>query len=231
MSMTPLAADRALVIWGASAIISDLLDAALALKLPCRAVVIDAEPVTGAREVSLQTRLEAYAALSGTHPICMPIADFVPTADDWHCLGPTTPAREGLLQRIRAMHPSLAFPALVHPRAFVSPLASLAEGVFVGAQSTLAAGVRLDRFVFINRAVTVGHDTRVGAFSRLQPGANTGGLCEIGCRVTIGLGANVLERLQIGDDAVIAAGAVVLKDVPPAVMMAGVPAQIKKQLQ
>ncbi len=47
----------------------------------------------------------------------------------------------------------------------------------------------------------------------------------IGDRVWIGMGANILPGVTIGDNAVIAAGAVVVKDVAPNTVVAGVPAQ------
>jgi acetyltransferase-like isoleucine patch superfamily enzyme len=47
----------------------------------------------------------------------------------------------------------------------------------------------------------------------------------IGRNVWIGAGATVLQGVTIGDDAVVAAGAVVTGDVPPAVLVAGVPAR------
>ena len=52
----------------------------------------------------------------------------------------------------------------------------------------------------------------------------------IGNNVWIASNAVILPNVTIGDNAVIAAGAVVTKDVPPNVMVAGVPAKIVKEL-
>ena len=57
-----------------------------------------------------------------------------------------------------------------------------------------------------------------------------GGLSRIGRGVTVGIGATLRERLVIGDNAYIGAGAAVLDDVPANVLVAGVPATIKKSL-
>lgn len=51
---------------------------------------------------------------------------------------------------------------------------------------------------------------------------------KIGNHVWIGFGAIILKGVTIGDGAVIAAGSVVVKDVPPNSLVAGVPTQIKK---
>jgi serine O-acetyltransferase len=49
----------------------------------------------------------------------------------------------------------------------------------------------------------------------------------IGKRVNIGAGAVIMGRVVIGDDAAIGANAVVMTDVPPAALAAGVPAKVK----
>ena len=228
MNTPSISAGQQLVIFGLSNILSDLLDAALARGLPVKAVVVDQAEATGERDLNVQSRLDAYAQVA-PRPQLLALADFLPSSDECYLLGPTTPQREQLVDRLVARF-GLDFCTLVHPSAYVSPLASLSPGVFVGANSVVAAGAKLAEHVFVNRGVTVGHDTQVGAYSRLQPGANLGGLTVLGRGVTVGLGATVLERLRLGEGAFVGAGAVVLEDVPPQVLVVGIPAKFKKQL-
>lgn len=54
------------------------------------------------------------------------------------------------------------------------------------------------------------------------------GICTIGNDVWIGAGANIVSGVTVGDGAVIAAGAVVVKDVEPYAIVAGVPAKTIK---
>ncbi|MFI3158195.1 MAG: hypothetical protein QX199_18780 [Methylococcaceae bacterium] len=217
-----------LVIFGASNIVSDLFDAALACGLIPTKVVLNQPEVCGERDIPLALRVQALACLCPP-PRIQPLAEFEPADDELYVLGPTTPAREALAVLLE-MRFGLRFHTLVHPSAYISPLAKLSTGVFVGANSVIAPGVHLEPHVFINRGVTVGHDNQVGAFTRIQPGANLGGLSYIGRGVTIGLGATLIERLRIGDGAVIGGGAVVLKDVPERVLAVGVPAKVRKHL-
>ena len=181
-----------------------------------------------ARDGLKAPRLADLAAL-GHHPVIQSMDEFRPEPSERYILGPTTPRRAALAQEIHARF-GLTCTTLVHPSAYVSPLADLGPGVFVGANSVIAPGVRLAEQVFVNRGVTIGHDTHIGAFSRVQPGSNLGGLSRIGRGVTVGLGATVLERLVIGDNAFVGAGAVVIDDVPPDVLVVGTPARVKKSL-
>jgi sugar O-acyltransferase (sialic acid O-acetyltransferase NeuD family) len=219
---------KQLVIFGVSNILSELFDCALANGLTIAKIVLHHPEQVGERDVSLADRLASLSRFC-TPPQVLQWDEFVPQADEVYMLGPTTPSRAAIAQELQQRH-SLRFHTLVHPRAYVSPLASLGEGVFVGVNSSIAADAQLAPHVFINRGVSVGHDTKIGEFSRLQPGCNVGGLTRIGQGVTIGIGATVLERLVIGDGALVAAGAVVLSDVAPHVLVAGVPAKVKKSL-
>ncbi len=217
-----------LVIFGVSNILSDLFDCALANGLALGKVVIDLPEECGERDISLTERL---AALEGT---CVPPAvehldDFKPAPGELYLLGPTTPTRAALADTLKERF-GLHFHTLIHPSAYVSPLATLAEGVFVGANSVIGPGARLAEHVFVNRGVTIGHDTHIGAFSRIQPGSNLGGLSRIGRGVTVAIGATLIERLVVGDNAFIGAGAVATADVPANVLVVGIPARFKKSL-
>jgi sugar O-acyltransferase (sialic acid O-acetyltransferase NeuD family) len=217
-----------LVIFGASNIASDLFDCALALGLPIAQVVMHLPEPEDARSVPLARRLAALAA-HGMHPALVELDAFRPQPGQQYLLGPTTPSRAALARLLEERF-GLGFCTLVHPRAYVSPLASLAPGVFVGANSTVGPGAQLAEHVFVNRGVTIGHDTRIAPFARIQPGANVGGLSEIGEGVTVGIGATLIERLVIGAGAFVGAGAVVTADVAPRVLVVGVPAKFKKAL-
>lgn len=219
---------KQLVIFGSSNILSDIFDCALANNLPVSKIVLHLPEQPGERDIDLQQRIQSWGAL-GKVPEIIELEAFEPADDELYLLGPTTPTRteleRAILQRFK-----LEFHTLIHPRAFVSPLAKLAPGVFVGANSVIGPGAALGRHVFVNRGVTIGHDTHIGAFSRIQPGSNVGGLSRIGQGVTIAIGATLIERLHIGDHAFIGAGAVAITDINAGALMVGVPAKFKKSV-
>jgi sugar O-acyltransferase (sialic acid O-acetyltransferase NeuD family) len=221
-------APRRLVIFGASNIISDLFDCALANGLLPAKVVLHLPESTGERDIPLAVRIAALQGLCDP-PQVQPLDDFQPGAGELYLLGPTTPTRANLAAELERRF-GLRYHALVHPTAYVSPLAQLGQGVFVGANSVIGPGARLGDHVFVNRGVTIGHDTHIGSFSRIQPGANLGGLSRIGRGVTVAIGATLLERLVIGDGAFVGAGAVATEDVAEGVLVLGIPAKFKKAL-
>lgn len=219
---------RRLVIFGASNIVSDLFDCALANGLIPAKVVLHLPESSGAGDIPLAARIVALSELCDA-PEVQTLEDFRPGDGELYLLGPTTPTRARLAEEIDRRF-ELRYHTLVHPTAYVSPLAQLGQGVFVGAKSVIASGACLGDHVFVNRGVTVGHDTHIGSFSRIQPGANVGGLSRIGSSVTIAIGATLLERLVVGNGATVGAGAVAIDDVPDGALVLGVPAKFKKTL-
>lgn len=108
---------------------------------------------------------------------------------------------------------------------------------------------RIGRNVFINQNCTfydlggieIGDDTMIGpnvslitSGHPLPPAQRREGVTAspivIGRNVWIAAGVTIIGGVSVGDGAVIAAGAVVTKDVPPATLAAGNPAQLIRQL-
>lgn len=119
----------------------------------------------------------------------------------------------------------------------------IAKNAQVSASSNLGEGLNIMSFVFIgpdskigtgsliNAHASIHHDVVIGDFVEVSPGAKILGNCTIGAFSTIGTNATILPKVKIGKNVVVAAGTVVTSDVPDNCMVAGVPAQIKKQLK
>jgi acetyltransferase-like isoleucine patch superfamily enzyme len=106
----------------------------------------------------------------------------------------------------------------------------LGERVFINQNCTFLdlGGIRLaDRVMVAPKAtfITVGHPVDPEARRRWITVAPI----EVEENVWIGAGATILPGVRIGRDAVIAAGAVVADDVPPATLVAGPKATVKRE--
>ena len=109
--------------------------------------------------------------------------------------------------------------------------------------------LRVGANVFVNHGCTfndmggieIGEDTMIGPNVNLLTSGHPTAVADrrvgitiapiqIGANVWIGAGATVLGGVMVGDGAVVAAGAVVSRDVPPATLVAGVPARAIRTL-
>ena len=85
--------------------------------------------------------------------------------------------------------------------------------------TVIGRGTKIDDGAYIAHNVRIGHDCLIMAHAVLC------GSCQIGDQVEISPGAVIRDHRRIGDHARIGLGAVVVKDVPPRSLVAGVPAR------
>ena len=100
----------------------------------------------------------------------------------------------------------------------INPAAQIGRGIFIDHGHALVIG----ETAVVGDNVSILHSVTLGG-----TGKETGDRHpKIGDGVMIGAGAKVLGNIQVGNCSQIAAGSVVLKDVPPRMTVAGVPARI-----
>jgi sugar O-acyltransferase (sialic acid O-acetyltransferase NeuD family) len=119
----------------------------------------------------------------------------------------------------------LARPALVHPRAVVSPSCEIGAGSVVFAGAVLGHAVRVGVDAVLYSGVIAEHECLIGDHAYLSPGVVLSGQVTVEAGAFLGAGAVVLPGLRIGASAVVAAGAVVIADVPAGQTVMGVPAR------
>jgi len=135
--------------------------------------------------------------------------------------------RINFIRQVEAM--GFRFATVIHPTARVSRRSTIEEGCIISSGVQIANNARIGRHSLINRGALVGHDIVTGECIFVGPGANIASACKIESQSYIAMGSIVVERMTVGEGSVIAAGAVVHRDVPPHVMVAGVPAVVIKE--
>jgi acetyltransferase EpsM len=156
------------------------------------------------------------------------IDDIIQFCDDHFaicCLA--TNKRSGFIEQAAAL--GFRFATLVHPTSWVSPRTRLADGVSIDVNVTIAGFSEIGAHVRVGRGATIGHHTRIGEFSTVHPGVDIAGNCVLEPGVTVGIGATIVDGCRVGQQSFVAAGAVVVSDVPPNVLVGGVPARVLRQ--
>lgn len=138
-------------------------------------------------------------------------------------------ARERVFQETRAVLPDALFPPIIHPTAFVSPLAKLGAGSVVLAMASVGPNSTLGEGALINTGASLDHDSLLDSFASLAPGVRTGGRVSIGIRTHLGLHASVLQGVHIGEDSVIGAHSFANTDVAAFSVAWGVPLRVIRQ--
>lgn len=113
----------------------------------------------------------------------------------------------------------------VHPRAVVSPSATLGEGAIVMALAVVNPDARVGQGAIVNTAAIVEHDCVVGDFAHVSPNGVMGGGCTVAAFAQLGIGATMLPGTTIGEGALVGAGAVVVRDIAAGAVARGVPAR------
>ena len=114
---------------------------------------------------------------------------------------------------------------VVHPSAWVSPTACLADGVYVAAMAAVQDEAKIGTGSIVNTGAVVSHGCQIGRFSHIAPNATLCGDVSVGSAGFVGAGAVVREGIHLMDYTVIGCGAAVVLDTMfPNVPHVGVPA-------
>lgn len=140
----------------------------------------------------------------------------------------TVEVNKRLVQLFR--HAGFSFFNAIHPSIKTERQAFIGQGVTICEGTVFTCNISVGNHAIINIGCTISHDCVIGDHVNISPGCHLAGNVHLENDVFVGTGATFIPKVKVGKGSIVAAGACVITDVPPASLVAGVPAIVKKQL-
>lgn len=116
-------------------------------------------------------------------------------------------------QCIKVIHAAgLPLVSVVHPRACVSPAATIGAGTAIMALAMVGVDAAIGEGAIVNANATVDHDASLGNFAHLGVGVQLAGGVNIGARTWLQAGCSAGYLVVVGDGVVCAPGTVLRAD-------------------
>lgn len=171
----------------------------------------------------LDDNLESMAGVKCDQAVIGTIKDYVPKPTDHFVMGVSDPALKEKLAKVMKAK-GVRFETLLAPEVDLGDDVTFGEGCIIFTPHIIDSGATFGDFVTVMGS-TVSFDASIGDYCTLTGFANTT-TATLGKRVYVGSHAVILENLTVGDDVHIGAGSIVVRDIPSAVKVFGVPARV-----
>jgi sugar O-acyltransferase (sialic acid O-acetyltransferase NeuD family) len=121
---------------------------------------------------------------------------------------------------------NLKFPSFISKHAWLSKHVSVGKGVILYPGVAINYETALGDFVIMNMNCAIGHNCAIGNYSSLAPGVNLAGFTFIEEAVDIGIGASTRQNVRIGNNSIVGGQAMIVKSVLPDSIVIGVPGKV-----
>lgn len=118
---------------------------------------------------------------------------------------------------------------IIHPIANISDHAKIEKGCVVCQFASIHPFAYIRKYSYIHTGDVIGPQVSIGESVTVNSLCAISANSKIGDRCYIGVGTKIIQGIIVGANSTIAAGSSVIKDVPKNCLVAGVPAQIKKE--
>lgn len=123
----------------------------------------------------------------------------------------------------------LQTPNYIHPSVNISPNVTIGEGVYILLGTSIMPHTIIKNYVMISMNVSLAHHNVLEEGVFLSTGCNFGASIHAHKYAYCGIASTIMTGLhELGEDCMIGAGAVVIRDVEPKAVVAGVPAKVLK---
>jgi sugar O-acyltransferase (sialic acid O-acetyltransferase NeuD family) len=117
------------------------------------------------------------------------------------------------------------FARVVHPTAFISPLALIGHNVLIMAGAVITSNATIGNHVCVLPNTVIHHDVVIGAWTLIGSNVTLAGNTIVGNNCYIGSGSTLINGVHIGDGALIGLGSNVIRNVRSGARVAGNPAR------
>jgi len=180
----------------------------------------------------LNDRLPKGSDLEG-HPVLGSLSDVHHFIEQGYYFIYTIYRIDGQDRRI-ALFESLRIPdvrlaTFIHPSAYMAPNVQLGPGCVIMPHVSISSGARLGRSCLVMVGANIGHNSVIGDYCHVAAQACLGAHLKVGKGVHICLNASVRENLTLDDCSALGMGGVLLNDMGPYEVWAGVPAKLLRK--
>lgn len=135
--------------------------------------------------------------------------------------------RRNLLEKVR--EGKGITPNLIHKTVEISPSASIGKGVYINAHTIIWTRVKIEDDCLFSPHVLISHHAKIQKGTFVANMSVVGMGVVIGKDVLVGMGSTVMSGIKnIGENSIVGAGSVVIHDIHPNTVVAGVPAKFIK---
>jgi len=106
------------------------------------------------------------------------------------------------------------FPAIIDPKAQISPTTDFRHGTFIAAGAVVQVGTEIGKFSILGSNSVVGHDAVLGDFVNLGPGAVIASGVKVGNSASFFANSATMPWITIGEGASVSCGTGVKEDLP-----------------
>jgi len=118
-----------------------------------------------------------------------------------------------------------SFPSFISKNTWLSDKVSVGEGVIIYPGVAINYETVVEDFVIMNMNCAIGHNCHISKYCALAPGVNLAGFTKIEECADVGIGVSTKQNILIGANAIIGGQSMLVKDVLPGSIVAGVPAK------
>jgi sugar O-acyltransferase (sialic acid O-acetyltransferase NeuD family) len=118
---------------------------------------------------------------------------------------------------------AIDYPSFIFKNVWLSKNVSLGKGVILYPGVSINYETTIGDFVIMNMNCAIGHNATISNFCTLAPGVNLAGFTFLDEGVDVGIGVSTRQNIKVGKNATIGGQSMIVKDVNEGALVKGIP--------